>query len=257
MGWVTVIEKRFLSFLASVSAAFKKLPPTVTIAVMAISLSTLPPVVLSPIGFGAHELLPRPSAHAEPELSRSALLRPGEARIEFLTETAPGDVASAQSPEPRHAAVHEAPPDVIPEPPPAAPVQEPFSLVWPTSGPISQYMGPQHPKGIDIGLLWTQDRPIVAADSGVVVFAGGSRCCDYGLHVIIEHREGFSTLYSHLDWLDVYEGQHVHRGQFIGWGGDTGISTGPHLHFELMHEGIHIDPIPFLPPHVLPEPFRR
>lgn len=86
--------------------------------------------------------------------------------------------------------------------------------------------------------------PIRAADSGVVIFAGwhGS----YGRTVIISHGNDITTLYAHCSELHVYEGQNVQRGQIIANIGSTGLSTGPHLHFEVRRSGTPIDPAPYL-----------
>ena len=88
--------------------------------------------------------------------------------------------------------------------------------------------------------------PVVAAESGVVTFAGwyGSG----GNTVIINHGNGLTTLYAHMQngSLRVSAGQRVTRGQQIGRIGGTGYVTGPHLHFEVRVNGTKVNPAPYL-----------
>ncbi len=87
--------------------------------------------------------------------------------------------------------------------------------------------------------------PIVASANGRVIAAGYDQY-NHGWNVIIQHNYGFRTRYSHLRRLNVSEGQIVEQGQQIGPLGSSGLSTGPHLHFEV-HLGENvIDPVPFL-----------
>jgi murein DD-endopeptidase MepM/ murein hydrolase activator NlpD len=86
--------------------------------------------------------------------------------------------------------------------------------------------------------------PIRAADSGTVIFAGWYG--GYGNAVIISHGKGITTLYGHSSQLYVSEGQSVQRGQQIAAVGSTGLSTGPHLHFEVRRDGTPTDPAAFL-----------
>ena len=125
--------------------------------------------------------------------------------------------------------------------------------VWPTAGGIGSYFGNRkHPVlgyvrlhgGIDIGGLMGQ--PIWAAKEGVVIMArvnGG-----YGNTIIVDHGNGYATLYGHQSSFEVREGDFVETGQHIGNVGSTGLSTGPHLHFEVRRNGSVVDPLPFLPP---------
>ncbi len=87
--------------------------------------------------------------------------------------------------------------------------------------------------------------PVVAADSGVVVFSGWSPV-GYGNMVMIDHGNGFQTLYAHLTAALVRCGQSVAKGNVIGTGGTTGNSTGPHLHFEMRYMGGFVNPIQYL-----------
>ncbi len=85
---------------------------------------------------------------------------------------------------------------------------------------------------------------IRAADSGTVIFAGWYG--GYGKAVIIDHGGGITTLYGHTSELYVSEGQGVQRGQAIAAVGSSGLSTGPHLHFEVRHDGTPVDPANYL-----------
>jgi murein DD-endopeptidase MepM/ murein hydrolase activator NlpD len=122
-----------------------------------------------------------------------------------------------------------------------------FGFIWPVSGPISSYFTAGHPLGIDIDLYNGGSPPIGAAKAGTVSFAGGNPCCSYGYYVVVDHGDGFQTLYAHLSGVAVGEGQYVEAGQLIGYGGTTGYSTGDHLHFEVHYGGSIVDPLGYLP----------
>ena len=82
--------------------------------------------------------------------------------------------------------------------------------------------------------------PIKAAEAGVVIHAapwGG-----YGNCIIIDHGGGVSTLYAHCSSLAVGNGRQVTQGQVVGYVGSTGLSTGPHLHFEVRRNGTPVNP---------------
>ncbi len=87
---------------------------------------------------------------------------------------------------------------------------------------------------------------IYAADSGVVVFAG-SALGGYGNMVVIDHGNGYQSLYAHLSSVGVSCGQSVLQGQYVASAGNTGYSTGPHLHFEIRYLGGFINPWFVLP----------
>jgi murein DD-endopeptidase MepM/ murein hydrolase activator NlpD len=87
---------------------------------------------------------------------------------------------------------------------------------------------------------------IFAADNGVVVYAGWNNW-GYGNVVVINHGNGWQTLYAHLDSILVGCGQSVWQGNVIGAMGSTGNSTGPHLHFEMMYNGVKVNPNDYLP----------
>jgi len=114
-------------------------------------------------------------------------------------------------------------------------------LIWPIHGPVSSEYGPRwggfHP-GIDIAV--PTGVPIAAAGGGVVVVAGPSG--GYGNFVVIDHNNGYSTAYAHQSQIAVSEGQTVTQGQVIGYVGNTGFSTGPHLHYEIRVNGTAQNP---------------
>ena len=114
------------------------------------------------------------------------------------------------------------------------------SFVWPASGQISQRFTWYH-KGIDIANKTAPN--ILAADSGTVVVAGWTDGYGYGNRVLIDHGNGYRTLYGHLSRVYVVPGQTVARGAAIGKMGSTGRSTGVHLHFEIISNGSYLNPL--------------
>lgn len=116
------------------------------------------------------------------------------------------------------------------------------TFIWPVSGNFSQGFAWYH-RGIDIANKAGPD--VLAADSGTVVFAG---CVGggYGCHVIIDHENGYKTLYGHFSQIYVAQGQRVARGNAIGKMGSTGRSTGTHLHFEIIQSGVQVNPLSIL-----------
>jgi murein DD-endopeptidase MepM/ murein hydrolase activator NlpD len=85
----------------------------------------------------------------------------------------------------------------------------------------------------------------MAADSGYVAIVGSSDT-GYGKYVVIDHGNGFQTLYAHFNIFYVKVGQSVKKGQTIGLMGSTGRSTGPHLHFEIRLNGTQRNPMNWL-----------
>jgi murein DD-endopeptidase MepM/ murein hydrolase activator NlpD len=119
------------------------------------------------------------------------------------------------------------------------------SFVWPST---NHYLSgndysPTH-LGIDIAAA--NGSPLYAADSGLVVYAG-SIGGGYGIMVMIDHGNGYTTVYAHNSSLLVKCGQSVSKGQQMGYTGSTGNSTGPHLHFEVRYQGGFINPHFVLP----------
>jgi len=115
-------------------------------------------------------------------------------------------------------------------------------FVWPVGGTISQGFSWYH-KAIDIANHSLPD--IVAADGGLISFIGWQPG-GYGNHIIIDHGNGYQTLYAHLSQIYISVGQKVGRGQVIGKMGSTGRSTGPHLHFEIRINGSNQNPLNYL-----------
>jgi len=127
--------------------------------------------------------------------------------------------------------------------PSAGAVSASGAFVWPTSGTITQFFRWYHP-AIDIA---NRDAPdILAADAGRVIVAGWPDNVGYGNRVMIDHGNGFVTLYAHLSRIYVSVGQTVKKGDQLGKMGTTGRSTGIHLHFEIHKNGIAQDPLSFL-----------
>ncbi len=120
-------------------------------------------------------------------------------------------------------------------------------LIWPLGGPISSYYSAGHPLGIDIDAFNLAGAGVGAATEGTVVFAGGNACCSYGLYVVVVSPGGIETLYAHLDSISVSAGEYVGQGQVLGAVGSTGYSTGRHLHFEVIDNGVRVDPLSYLP----------
>jgi murein DD-endopeptidase MepM/ murein hydrolase activator NlpD len=116
------------------------------------------------------------------------------------------------------------------------------SFIWPAAGMITQGYRFYH-KAFDIANR--AGGPILAADGGVVIAAGWD-ASGYGNRVMIDHGNGYITLYAHLSVLQVSAGQRINRGDVMGQMGSTGRSTGTHLHFEVRQGGVLLNPGSFL-----------
>ncbi len=114
------------------------------------------------------------------------------------------------------------------------------TFVWPAAGTITQRFVWYH-KGLDIANKAAPD--VLAADSGKVIVAGWPDAYGYGNRVVIDHGNGYRTLYAHLSKIYVLPGQGISRGAAVGKMGSTGRSTGTHLHFEVIVNGVHINPL--------------
>ena len=101
-----------------------------------------------------------------------------------------------------------------------------------------------------------QGTPIHATGDGRVVFAEYSTN-GYGMHVVVDHGFGYETLYGHLSKLEVRNGQKVKRGDVIGLVGNTGLSAGPHLHYEVHKGGEAVDPANYYFNDLSPEEYAR
>lgn len=116
------------------------------------------------------------------------------------------------------------------------------SFGWPAAGLITQGYKFYH-KAFDIANR--SGGPILAADSGTVIAAGWDTS-GYGNRIMVDHGNGYVTLYGHLSVLQVSPGQRVHRGDVMGQMGSTGHSTGTHVHFEIRQGGVLLNPGDFL-----------
>ena len=110
----------------------------------------------------------------------------------------------------------------------------------PTGGLLTQYFHAWH-SGVDYGI--PVGTPVHATQSGQVVFAGWS-VVGYGNLVIVQNGS-FITYYAHLSSFNVIEGQFVGRGSVLAWSGNTGNSTGPHIHYEVRINDVPVDPLTF------------
>jgi hypothetical protein len=123
--------------------------------------------------------------------------------------------------------------------------------LWPVEGQVTGSFGERidpfngegaFHSGIDIGAVYGQ--PVIAPADGVVEFAdfmGG-----YGRAIVVDHGHGISTRFGHLKAFSVFPGQHIHRGDTIGFVGDSGRSTGPHLHYEVRINDVPVNPRKYL-----------
>ncbi|MGH9042673.1 MAG: M23 family metallopeptidase [Acidimicrobiia bacterium] len=121
----------------------------------------------------------------------------------------------------------------------------PGGLAWPVSGTLTSGFGPRggrHHDGIDLAVA--TGTPVRAARAGRVIAAGSSG--GYGLKVDLDHGGGLVTRYAHLSRIDVRYGTDVTGGATIGLSGNTGESTGPHLHFEVRRNGAAHNPTGYL-----------
>lgn len=127
-------------------------------------------------------------------------------------------------------------------PPPSAPSGR-ARFIWPTSGhKLNQYFRGRYHTGIDVEGDYSS--PIYAAAAGKVIYAAADRS-GYGLHIVIDHGNGYETLYAHNSKNFVSRGDTVKQGQTIAMVGSTGRSTGSHLHFEIRTGGGFLNPFSF------------
>ena len=126
-----------------------------------------------------------------------------------------------------------------------------LSPQWPVEGTVNSGFGARldpltgeksYHEGVDIsGNLWT---PIRAASAGKVIFSGWAES-GYGRSIIIDHGNGYQTVYAHNVSNVVNAGEKVKKGEIIAYLGSTGRSTGPHLHFEVRYRGTPSNPKKF------------
>jgi murein DD-endopeptidase MepM/ murein hydrolase activator NlpD len=123
--------------------------------------------------------------------------------------------------------------------------------IWPVEGFLTSRFGPRlspingqrdFHKGLDIAAR--TGTPVIAPAKGAVTFVG--RDGAYGNIVHLHHGAGISTRYAHLSRFVVKEGQIVRRGTILGYAGNTGRSTGPHLHYEVLVNGVNVNPTHYI-----------
>ena len=123
------------------------------------------------------------------------------------------------------------------------------SYSWPTAAHYLSgwgFMDPGNPSHMGIDLAAADGAPITAADSGVVIFAGWNTW-GYGNMIMLDHGDGWQTLYGHLSQINVVCGQSVSQGSLIGLAGHTGNAYGAHLHFELQSDQSgRVNPLSYL-----------
>ena len=144
-----------------------------------------------------------------------------------------------------------------PLPPPEGADFSPYLMTVPLCPPVeegtltSPFGWRTHPVSGELDFHWGADiavpegTAVSAAFSGTVAFSGWQQ--SYGNYILLDHYNGFATLYAHCAALLVKEGERVEAGEKIALSGQTGETTGPHLHFELKMDGCRLDPgwLPF------------
>ena len=124
--------------------------------------------------------------------------------------------------------------------------------LWPIDGRIGSGFGERQDPingegafhtGIDIDAPW--GTPVRAAGDGVVI-ASADQGAGYGREITIDHGHDVTTIYGHLSSFAIVPGEHVTRGQIIGYVGQTGRATGPHLHYEVRVHNVPVNPHKYL-----------
>ena len=119
--------------------------------------------------------------------------------------------------------------------------------------PVLGYIRPH--KGVDFGC--DRGTPVYATGDAVVEVASSGGNGGYGHMVLLNHEFGYKTRYAHLSKVLVQPGERVARGQVIAETGNTGISSGPHLHYEVIHKGMPVNPINYFNRNMTPEEYER
>lgn len=127
--------------------------------------------------------------------------------------------------------------------------------IWPVNNPnvhISQQFGPNihaitgqwyiH-KGIDFS-TWRSGDPVMVTANGQVVTVGYD--ASFGINIVVRHKHGMYTRYAHLSATRVKKGEYVNQGQVVGYIGNTGVTTGPHLHYEVHIGSDVVDPVKYI-----------
>lgn len=117
------------------------------------------------------------------------------------------------------------------------------TYIWPVNGRcITQFYNGFHP-GLDVSA--GEGSPVYASDTGTVTYASfaAGTYYDYGNLIVLNHGNGFETFYAHLSSIGVFPGQTVTQGELIGFTGNTGRSSGPHIHFEIRDRDFRLNPL--------------
>jgi len=137
--------------------------------------------------------------------------------------------------------------EIFDEPPSMRPLNGNFKM---TSG-FGQRMHPVHKrKKMHLGVDFKAPigTPVVATSDGVVVKVKDSGNTGYGIHIVIQHDDEYKTMYSHLSEVKIEKGQKVKKGEVVGLVGNTGASTIPHLHYEVIKNGKKVNPKDYYTP---------
>ena len=231
------------------------------VAAVTARVSSLAQLTRADAGFAA--LLAQQSAQATTKNAGATTPPPGTASAGTATVIPPlgpsgptatlGEMLSGPVPGLSWTGVTPAPPPVTAAPVGAvgAPVTETGGFIAPVDGELTSDFGNRvhpitgehkHHDGVDFGAAHGTE--IHAAAGGEVTYSGVMG--GYGNVVMIKHANGLETLYAHASSLDVQVGDKVAQGQAIARVGSTGMSTGPHLHFEVQRDGEAVDPADYL-----------
>ncbi len=186
------------------------------------------------------------ATHYDIDLS-SIVTANGLASPDVIGEDAVILLPGAVPPSPAPAPVFVAAPAPAPAPPSATSTS---SYIWPWYGIITSYFDEWRGSGvhgaIDINGAGNYGASVLAAAPGQIILTA-YETYGYGYHVVIAHDDGSQTLYAHLSNIYAVQGQWVAQGEAIGALGNTGYSTGTHLHFEIIIGGVNVDPLAYLP----------
>lgn len=195
---------------------------------------------------------PDPQPTQEPDPQPTQEPAPSEEGGEEGGEQPGEGEEGGETPEPTPEPTPAPTPAPTPEPTPSGPATGSFTWPVPCSMRITSRFGNRidpftgavrYHSGIDIDGYNNDGKPIVASDGGTVVTATYNS--GYGNYIIIDHGNGYMTLYGHMSGFAVSNGDVVSKGQTIGYLGQTGRATGTHCHFEVFLNGNRIDPEQF------------
>ncbi|MFA5776129.1 MAG: M23 family metallopeptidase [Patescibacteria group bacterium] len=118
--------------------------------------------------------------------------------------------------------------------------------MWPTSTSVITQNFSWYHNGLDIGSSWGSAMPSIYACAGGVVVRAGWDPWGLGLHIRVDHGNGYETVYGHMSRLDVSYGDKIKKGEVMGFMGSTGRSTGPHVHFMIKYQGSPQNPLKYI-----------